>query len=167
MNTILLIQGAFSWRQKPLDLIGSSQLSADEYNEVMAFTDKDWLDVDCAMLEKNRDAIFWFSPEAFCYFLPAIMTASIRENKPWLLVVDALIGMLDMSPDPSGWDEFFLARWGTLNGKECEAVQEWLFWLASSEESFAFDNTLDRALGTVELLKERCRNQDEEKRHFD
>lgn len=52
--------------------------------------------------------IFWLAPEAFCYYLPGIFSAGIKENKPWLVVNQSLVDMLDRSPDPDAWDDFFL-----------------------------------------------------------
>jgi len=65
--------------------------------------------------------------------------------------------MLDRSPDPATWDDFFVPRWTQLTPAECEATQAWILWLSSFGESSYFENSLDRAFDTLELLKQRAR----------
>jgi hypothetical protein len=122
----------------------------------MSFWGQPWSSVTGSQLEKHFEAIFWFSPEAFCYYLPGILTAGIKENKPGLIVNQSLINMLDRSPDPASWDEFFVARWPQLTAGECEAIQHWILWLSSIEERSA-DSSLARGFDTLELLKRRAR----------
>ena len=92
------------------------------------------------LVERAADAVFWFSPAAFCYYLPGFMLAGIRENRTDSNAYDALIGMLDRSPEPDYWDEFFLPRWTALSVAEIEAVSAWVEWLADREPDL-----LDRA----------------------
>jgi hypothetical protein len=121
----------------------------------MAFWGKPWWCVTGAQLEEHFDAISWFTPEAFCYYLPGILTAGIKENNPWLIVNHSLVNMLDRSPDAASWDDFFLARWPRLTDRECEATQAWILWLASFGSGSYPPNALDRAFDTVSLLRDR------------
>lgn len=149
-----LIRKAFANRQMPGLLISSEQLSENERKEVLFFQGKHWSDVTCDQLEASHDVVFWFSSEAFCYYLPGILSAGIKEKKPDLLVYYSIIEMLDRSPNPRYWDSFFLERWPRLTAKECEVVQEWVLWLASINDSTYHDKTYSRALETLDFLKQ-------------
>lgn len=155
VSTLALIEEAFSHRRMPTLFLVPEQLAAHEHDDVMAFWGKPWSSVTGAQLEKHFEAIFWLTPKAFCYYLPGIFSAGIKERKPWLIVNHSLVGMLDRSSDPSSWDDFFSARWLLLTVQECEATQAWILWLSSFEDSSCSENSLARALDTLELLKQR------------
>ncbi len=148
-----LIREAFATRVMPDVLFSSVQLTEDEIEEVLSFQGKHWSTVTCDQLEAYSYAIYWFSPEAFCYYLPGILSAGIKEKKSDLLVYDSIIRKLDRSPEPAYWDDFFLTRWPLLSAKECEAVQEWVLWLAPLESPACYENTFSRAFETLDLLK--------------
>ena len=61
------IKKAFAHRNLPSVLTDSMQLTEGEYADVMAFDGMDWRDVTIEQVERCADAVFWFSPEAFCY----------------------------------------------------------------------------------------------------
>ncbi|HEV7237954.1 MAG TPA: hypothetical protein VGQ36_01860 [Thermoanaerobaculia bacterium] len=153
-----MIEEAFNHRRMPMLFLVSEQLAAHEYDDVMSFWGKPWPRVTGAQLEKYFEAIFWFTPEAFCYYLPGIFIAGILESKPWLIVNHSVVNMLDRSPDPASWDDFFFARWSQLTARECEASQAWILWLSSFKDGTYSEIALDRAFDTLELLKERQRS---------
>ncbi len=146
---------AFGERRRPETLIGSDQLSKDELAEVMSFSGKHWSEVTCETLAENHGAVFWFSPEAFCFYLPGILSCGVAAERPDLLAYDAILGMLDRSPEPAYWDDFFLARWPLLGVEECAACQAWLRWLASVGADLHRESSVFRALETLDLLKTR------------
>jgi len=45
---------------------------------------------------------------------------------------DSLIGLLDHSPEPDFWDDFFLPRCKLLTTAEIEAVAAWVCWLQAT-----------------------------------
>jgi hypothetical protein len=155
VNTLLFIEEAFSHRCMPRVFLVSEQLAAHEREDVMSFWGKPWSCVNGLQLEKYFDAISWFTPEAFCYYLPGIFTAGINEKKPWLIVNHSLVNMLDRSLDVASWDDFFFARWSQLTTRECEATQEWILWLSSFEDTSYSEVSLARAFDTLDVLKER------------
>jgi len=126
-----------------------------EYEDLIAFLGKDWSSMTGDQLEKYFEAIFWFTPEAFCYYLPGIFSAGINDDIPELIVNHSVVEMLDRSQDYEMWDEFFLERWPLLSTQECEAAQEWILWLSSCGETSFSDNSLSRSFDTLELLKTR------------
>lgn len=149
------IGAAFADRSPPSVMTTSKQLSDVEYEEVMSFDGMSWQDVTFEQVRRYPDAVFWFAPEAFCYYLPGLMAAGLRENRTDSNAYDSLIGMLDRSPEPAYWDDFFLPRWTELTAAELDAVAAWVEWLESVEPHPVYENTYDRCRETLRLLKER------------
>src|SRR5438874_12790142 len=94
VSMLRLIEEAFSHRSMPKVFLVSEQLAAHERDDVMAYWGKPWSTLTTLQLEKHFEAISWFSPQAFCYYLPGILSAGIRENKPWLIVNHSLVDVL-------------------------------------------------------------------------
>jgi hypothetical protein len=147
------IETAFAGRTPPALMSDSLQLSDVEYDEVMSFEGLRWQDIAFDQVEKCADAVFWFAPEAFCYYLPGFLAAGLRENRTDSNAYDALIGMLDRSPEPDYWDDFFLPRWPLLSVAEIEAVRCWVRWLESVLPGAFQPNTYARADDTLTLLQ--------------
>jgi hypothetical protein len=122
MNDIDFIEKAFAKRERPQAVRDMSRPADEIYSDADAFAGKDWREVTCARLEKHYNATSGFSPEAFCYYLPGIYVAGMREGRPDLLVNDALIIGLDRGNAPASWDDFFRDRWPRLTPQECEQV---------------------------------------------
>lgn len=150
-----LINSAFARRPPPDVMTDSKQLSDLEYEEVMFFQGMRWQDVTYDQVEQYSDAVLWFAPEAFCYYLPGFLASGIRENRTHANACDALIGMLDRSPEPTSWDDFFAPRWTLLNVAEIDAVAAWVRWLQAVEPGSFYSNAYQRALETLLLLKDR------------
>jgi hypothetical protein len=153
VNDIQIIQQAFVRRVRPQIVRDPSRPANEIYGDADAFAGLDWRDVTCALLEKHSDATSGFSPEAFCYYLPGIYIAGMRERRPELLVNDALIYMLDRGNAPGSWDISFLERWPRLTPQECEATQHWILWLSGFDPPVISDSQLSRAYDTMDLLK--------------
>jgi hypothetical protein len=148
-----LINKSFVHRLPPSVLTDSMQLTDCEYAEVMSFQGMTWEDVTFAQLEQYSDAVFWFSPEAFCYYLPGILAAGLKENRCDCNAYDSLIGCLDRSPEPDYWDDFFLPRWPLLSLGEIDAVVAWVRWLEIVQPDEIYGNTYERVQDTLTLLK--------------
>ncbi|HEU5136438.1 MAG TPA: DUF6714 family protein [Steroidobacteraceae bacterium] len=146
------IRDAFANRLLPAQVVRNGAPDTDEYTDAEFFRGKRWDTVSAADWESYSAAVFGFSPEAFCYFLPGVFTAGIRENRPDLLVNSSLLMTLDRSNTPSSWDDFFAKRWPTLHARECRATQSWLLWLADVEPAVVDDQSLGRAFDTIDLL---------------
>jgi len=150
-----LIEAAFARRAPPAVMTDSLQLSDVEYAEVMAFDGLAWPEVTFAQVEAYADAVFWFAPEAFCYYLPGFLAAGLKEARWDTNAYDSLIGMLDRSPEPDYWDDFFRPRWTLLSAAETDAVAAWVRWFEAVQPDAFHDNTYERALATLALLKGR------------
>lgn len=111
-----------------------------------------WRDVTCEILERHYEATSGFSPNAFCYFLPGIYSAGIREDRPDLLVNRGLINILDRGNAPGSWDDFSAHRWPRLTSRECIATQQWILRLSRFDPPEIPDDVLSRAYDTIDLL---------------
>jgi hypothetical protein len=152
LNILNAIQRAFAGRSRPATLTDSHELTLMELAELESFSRLNWDQVTCADWEKYFDVVNWFSPDAFCYYLPGICGATIAENEPNLIVVSSILSMLDRSPKPEWWDDYFIARWTHLTEQECRAIQEWILWLSAFDAFSYSDDSLTRALQTLDLL---------------
>lgn len=153
-----LISNAFSNRAPPLLLTDSMQLTDHEYAEVISFQGLSWQNVTFAQVERYPDVVFWFSPEAFCYYLPGILVAGLRENRWDTNAYDSLIDCLDRSPEPDYWDDFFLPRWPSLSAEEIDAVAAWVRWMTIVQPDDIHGNVYERVQDTLTLLKDVIRD---------
>lgn len=151
MDILIRIATAFSARVSPAAVVEIVHPGTHEYDEALHFQGRDWREITCDEWASYSDAIYAFSPPAFCYFLPGMLSAAIREDKADLLITDALINMLDRSPNRETWDSFFVERWPLLTTAECRAVQQWILWLADQPAKFD-DDSLTRSYETLEIL---------------
>lgn len=119
----------------------------------MSFDGMHWRDITFAHIEQYPDAVFLFSPEAFCSYLPGILLAGLKENRWDSNAYDALIGMLDRSPEPAYWDDFFLPRWRQFSDPEIEAVKSWIRWLESVQPDAFLPNSFEWLRDTLTLLQ--------------
>ncbi len=152
-SVLAAIRSAFANRPIATVMTTSMQLSDVEHEEVMAFSGMSWDAVTFDMVEKYADAVFWFAPEAFCYYLPGFLAAGLKADRRDSNAYDALIGMLDRSAEPEYWDEFFLERWPLLSADELNAVALWVQWF--EEPDVFFPNTFERVQETLSLLQQK------------
>jgi hypothetical protein len=156
MSILSEIESAFAHRSVPTMAVMPDAPNTTEYVDAMIFAGKKWREVTCQDLDAHSDAIFGFTPEAFCYFLPGIYTTGISQNRRDMLVNTSLIQMLDRSNVRSSWDKFFISRWPLLTRSECEVSQQWVLWLTSEPPPGLFENSLSRAFDTLQLLKQQA-----------
>ncbi len=148
------IRRSFASREAPTEITDSKQLSDIEYEEVMSFSALSWSEVSFDQIERNADAIFWFSPDAFCYYLPGFLSVGLRDQRTDSNAYDALIGMLDRSPEPEYWDDFFAPRFSQLSRPELRALAAWVDWLESQLPDGFHPGTYERVRVTLLFLEE-------------
>jgi hypothetical protein len=151
MNLIGQIERAFESRIKPLAVTPRWHADTSEYEEALRFKGLDWKGLGSAFIKQNSDALYGLTPDAFCYYLPAFLIAGAAGGSEAFYLADGIIKMLDRSPNPEYWDEFFLARWPLLKKPECLVIQNWLLAL-SANSLYAEGDDLSRAFDTVQLL---------------
>ncbi|MDN7439002.1 hypothetical protein QZM64_07490 [Burkholderia cepacia] len=147
------IRRAFSERKKPMSVVPTVSPATNEYYDALHFSNLLWDETTAYDWTNYADAVYRFTPGAFCYFLPGIMRVSIEDNQVALTVIESLMGSLDRSPVVEYWDDYFLQRWPKLTDVECDAVIEWLLWLNEHPLSPFSKDTILRACETLELVK--------------
>jgi len=153
-----LVRTSFSQRVRPVKATNSLELSSDEQENLKEIFQFSWKETSAKDWERLSDVVSWFSPEAFCYYLPGIIVASIEENCPTLTAVCNLLFMLDRTPSLELWDNFFFERWTLLNSQELEAVATWIHWLSGLQGFILDDISLTRVLLNIDLLIDRLKN---------
>ena len=154
MNEVQLIRSAFAWRGRPERATNSSELTSDELQSLMAVFALDWRDTTATIWDRYSEAVSYFSPEAFCYYLPGIMLAAMEEGSANNSAASSVIWALDRSPRIDWWDEQFSLRWPLLTLIELSAVEAWIVWLSSITRSNHDDVSLGRAMDTLQLLRD-------------
>ena len=155
---LYLIEQAFAWRQPPqCYFIESPQLVDEEKAEILFYQGKDWRSFTCASLHKYYEFLFLITPDAYCYCLPGVMSAVLRENQPGLLIVDFIIYELDRPPNPDNWDDLFLSRWTQFTLEEYNAIEQWLWWLyKQNPDGWLFNgDEICQSIDTLNLLRAR------------
>lgn len=158
-NLCFDIEKAFSSRLKPDLATNSIQLTEHELKSLSSIVSCNWESVTEHEWEQNFDALSWLSPESFCYYLPSILTLALKNNEPNLIVVVNLVSMLDRSPTPEWWDNFFLERWLLLTKDELLVIEKWLYWMIDCLNRAASDDSIERGLATVNFLINRSRTE--------
>lgn len=147
------IHSTFASRKRPKVIVVPGTVGPElvDHARMFELVDRDALDT--RFLVAHSDGIHALTDDAFRYFLPAILCASVREGRCDLHAVDAIIGALDRANTRHAWDARFVERYGALTGDECRAVQQWVTWLVGRWGGDAFSQRqLTRAFDTLECL---------------
>jgi hypothetical protein len=149
------LKNAFKLRRCPSNIHSSTYTTADgnlidnvyldeKYYNTYYFKNKDCWSITIEELEKNSDMAFGTNPEAYCYFLPGILSAAYREKYSGCSAIDSIIWHLqfnDLKSNVKNYAEtYYLERWSLLDISELVAVKKWLVWYFSangiSEDDF-------------------------------
>jgi hypothetical protein len=156
------IERVFSSRPMPAQVRLADEVIQldDDVEDALWFSGRDWRELTWQNWQEHSDAIFFFDPESFAYYLPSILVLSVQNPTGSLNAADSLIGELDRSPDPEVWTEDFVRRFLELNRAELDVLKDWLLqvceyvpyrgWgIAASGPG----DTFGRAFDTVDLLQ--------------
>ena len=122
------LRAAFAEVPRPSNARFTETTSGEEYEEASAFFGQTPEQVGHAQLVQYREVLFWFTPEAFHYFLPAFLREAVARDDPDALYVDMIVRLL-MEPD----DAFARARWKRLSDLQNRALHAWLAWLRDQQ----------------------------------
>jgi len=128
------------------ELCGSAGGEARE--ETGAFADKPWPELEPDFIETNRDALFFFTPEAFHYYLPAFLDAPLRTGDVDSLIVHNVLFTLKPQGEPNHL-QFRRTRWQLLTKLEISALEEWLDWLLSQAGGAVFAQEIAAASSAI------------------
>lgn len=145
------VEAAFSMRKCPSLVVEPRSPVTPEQRDAIWFAGRHWREVAWQDWQSHPDAFYSFVPEAFVFYLPSVLIGAMAAPNGELLAADALIGMLDRSPEPYHWDAFMTARLVGLEPAEYEVLKAWL--LSRSEEvETSNEDSLIRAYETIDLL---------------
>jgi hypothetical protein len=111
---ILGVKEAFGNLAYPGDehIVSSAELKSN-YDEAMKilnfFRGKRWQDITLDALIANRDHLPVFTPEAYCYYLPAYMIATISQFANVDVLSNNTLYSLTPPEQDDAWKEIFLS----------------------------------------------------------
>ena len=150
------IKIAFTNRSRPVVDPDYVAYDESEKHDLECFHEHDWQDLSLQDIEERDGVWFHLSPSGFSYYLPALMLVSFESSRPDLAAVDNVISELDRSPNPDYWSDLFVEKWLSFSVEQYEVIENWLCWLFTNSSAVSvYENTGDRCLDTVELLKSR------------
>jgi Family of unknown function (DUF6714) len=126
------IQAAFETEPYPGDdrLVNSRGGYHLEANQIAAaFQGKHWRQLDLRFLFPQRQSLYFFTPEAFRFFLPAYLLASLGGKRVATDVRETVL--FSLMPPKKGskeWD-WFAARIEPLSSEQKMAITEFLKYL--------------------------------------
>jgi hypothetical protein len=149
-NLIQAIREAFSMAAYPGDdllVYDTSGAHLECIQVAEAFRGRHWPDVSVDQLLNQPDSLFFFTPEAYRYYLPAFMIAAVQSYVDMDIVVINLVHTL--IPPAEGQDRNrFEARMQGLNARQRSAVRQFLEFLISAHGQDFPRNDLQLALET-------------------
>lgn len=113
---------------KIVDERGYTHLENEEIRE--AFRDKTWTDLSIPFLTYHRQAVFFFTPHAWSYYVPAYMHAVVSAFPDTDTMASELLATV--RPTSDGRDELRRrARIDALNERQRELLLHFVNWLAT------------------------------------
>ena len=122
-----LVRRAFAKVERPPDDFLTASVGDEQLEDTEPFREKMWSDVDHDLLSRYHYAYSWFTPKAFHYFLPAILTNGLKDPKA--VYVISLLMFLKPTDDPT-LQRFRKERWALLTLPQIETLERWLECLA-------------------------------------
>jgi hypothetical protein len=127
------IAATFLKRERPVSVLAPNIQIESGDGSAKAFLGLDWQTISWELWEKNSDAFYQFSPAAFIYYLPSILSLSSQDLDRWFWPADCLLELLNHSPMVENWSSFTTARLIGLTSAEYDLMKEWVLLLADSK----------------------------------
>ena len=119
------IDRAFAHRSRPSSLVEKRSPVTPEQEDALWFADRNWQDIRWQDWQEHPDAFYAFVPQAFVYYLPSILLGSMDAPSGQLQAGEALLGILDRSPEDFNWDSFITNRLLGLTLAEYDVLKLW------------------------------------------
>ena len=146
-NVEITIKEAFGDVPPPSEEDLCAFLGDEPLEETEPFRGRKWQDLDPDFLERYQGALFWFTPEAFHYYLPAFLKAGL-VNPDAIFVITILQLLWPAQNETSA--EFRKGRWGLLTDIEITALEDWLRWLVGqTTPGDVFEEEVKKALQSL------------------
>jgi len=141
------IEAAFGNLSVPGDdnLVLNDSGSHLECNQVKAkFRGRHWRSLSLSDLTGEADSLAFFTPEAFRFFLPAFVRASVLDYDRSDLIPMVVVGALMRPTDPC-LASYHEARIATLTGKQKRVLRQFLSFLRERHAGHFTPGELDLA----------------------
>jgi hypothetical protein len=117
-----------------------------ECNQVaQSFRGKDWRSLAPQFLRNNADALFFFSPAAFVFFLPAFLQMSLEDFDHGDIIPTNILISLEPSASTEIDDEFE-RQIANLTPSQRKTIAAYLQYLATERSDFFPSNTPQKIL---------------------
>lgn len=144
------IASAFCHRPRPA-IVTNVAVNSTLRDDARHFEGMDWTQATAKDWVEYSDAYYGLSREAFAYFLPSLLIASLEANDMPLIAADALVSALDTSADPNLWSDWFRNRFLCLAPAELRTIRDWSeAYLAFAEKGPGTEYA--RVQDTIEML---------------
>ena len=147
-NVEVTIEEAFADAKPPFEEDICTSVGDEPLEDTEPFRGKRWQDlVDPEFLDRFQYALFWFTPEAFHYYLPAFLKAGLLQ--PDAIFVTTILQILQPAAARTS-AAFRRQRWELLTNTQTMALDEWLRWLVGqATPGGVFEEEINEALQIV------------------
>lgn len=122
-----------------------------ECNQVKAkFRGRHWRSLSPTDLQGEADSLAFFTPEAFRFFLPAYVRASVLDYERADLIPMVVVGALARPGDP-GLLSYFQSRIGALDVPQRAVLKEFLAFLRERHREDFLPGELDEAEESLDV----------------
>ncbi|MBC8100889.1 MAG: hypothetical protein H7Y11_15725 [Armatimonadetes bacterium] len=111
-----------------------------------ALQGKHWKSLTNQELRYHAASLSFFTPQAFCFYLPAYMIASITGYKLTDILTQSLVGNLTMPTKPEASIARFLANVAPLSTMQSKAVLDYLEYTRATHGEDFSDRSINRAI---------------------
>lgn len=114
-----------------------------------AFGGKTWTELPIPVLTYHRQAVFFFTPEGWAYYLPAYMLAIFTHYEKTDTMVDALLSTLIPSRD-NDHEADRRARIARLNDRQRATLRRFVVWIGSEHPEDLEDEECHSILASLQ-----------------
>src|SRR5690349_10932784 len=118
---------ADSRKPDPAEIVRNLHLEGEEIRD--AFRDQTWTELTVPFLTYHRQAVFFFTPEAWAYFVPAYMQAVVNRYEETDTMVNELLATIRPSNDVQS-EVQRRARLKALSAAQRAVLVKFVDWVA-------------------------------------
>lgn len=135
----------------PKEVEGASLYREDALKAIERFIGKPWMHIQLADLIESEEAFFFFTPEAYRYYLPSVMLP-VLEDAIYPEILDTILHTLVRSPNYEQWEDGFKVIWNGFTVPQLEAMELFIVHLGLNHLEDTFPIHLETILRTLSIL---------------
>lgn len=129
------------------DRLVSAPHLGGEYAEIAAaFKGRTWSSLDLEFLRYHHASLFFLTPEAYRYFLPAYLRVSVLSYRKADLIPGSVLYSLTPPADPGPDKDEFLSRVATLSQGQKRVIRRFLEYLRDAHRGGFLRGEINRPL---------------------